>query len=132
MSGFINLHKRISPFFSMGLVTASPRHSLNKIIDKLNLNNYFIQIISGEDAIKNKPHPAPYILMMEKLNSKPQNTIIIEDSLTGLQSAIGSNAHVIAKTGSVPTSKLADFNYIINHLDEITIDFLEDILKNKK
>ena len=66
------------------------------------------------------------------INTNPKNTIIIEDSLTGLQSATASNAHVIAKTGSVPRKKLEKFNYIINHLDEITVDFLEDVLKNTK
>ena len=93
---------------------------------------FFDQILSGEAAKKNKPHPAPYLLMMNMLDTLPQNTIIIEDSLTGINSAIASGAHVIAKTGSVPTKKLNHVSNIINHLDEITIEFLEQILKSTK
>ena len=132
MDGFKNMHKRISPYFSMGLVTASPRRSLNKIIKKLNLNNYFKHIISGEDANNNKPHPDPYVLMMDMLNIIQKNTIIIEDSLTGLSSATSSGAHVIAKSGSVPINKLSHVHHIINHLDEITIELLEEILQSTK
>ena len=76
-----------------------------------------------------------FVLGLQKIifvKDAPWAPIIIEDSLTGLQSATASNAHVIAKTGSVPRKKLEKFNYIINHLDEITVDFLEDVLKNTK
>ena len=132
MDGFKSMHKRISPYFFMGLVTASPRHSLNKIILNLNLKKYFKNIISGEDANKNKPYPDPYIFMMKALNVTPNNTIIIEDSLTGLRSAISSGAHVIAKTGSTPIEKLSHIHHIIDHLDEITVNFLEEILQKTK
>jgi len=130
MDGFKMLHKRISPFFLMGLVTASPIQMLNKINKTIKLNMFFDQLLSGEKAKKNKPHPAPYILMMNVLNIIPQNTIIIEDSLTGINSALSSGAHVVAKTGSVPTKKLQHINNIIDHLDEITVEFLEDILQS--
>ncbi len=132
MNGFKSMHKRISPHFFLGLVTASPRHSLNKIILNLNLKKYFKNIVSGEEANKNKPYPDPYLLMMKTLDITPNNTIIIEDSLTGLSSAISSGAYVIAKTGSTPIEKLSHIHHIIDHLDEITVNFLEEILQATK
>ena len=131
MSGFKKLYNRISPHFLMGLVTASPRHSLNKIIKQLELSKYFSHILSGEETNYNKPFPDPYLEMMRLLKVFPKNTIILEDSLTGLQSALSSGAKVIAKTGSVPRNKLFNAHYIIDHLDEITITLLEDILHKK-
>ena len=132
MDGFKALHKRISPHFLMGLVTASPIPMLNKINKKIKLSMFFDQILSGERTKQNKPHPAPYLCMMDRLNILPQNTIIIEDSLTGINSALSSGAHVIAKTGSVPTKKLQHISNIINHLNEITVELLEDILESTK
>ena len=49
-----------------------------------------------------------------------ENTVIIEDSLNGVQSGLASGAFVIAKTGSVPDSQLSIAHRIISHLDEIT------------
>ena len=86
--GFKSLIKRISTKYITGLVTASPIKSLNFIRNKINLDNYFKYILSGEETEKNKPHPHPYTEMMLRIGVKPQNTIIIEDSILGLRSAL--------------------------------------------
>ena len=48
-----------------------------------------------------KPHPEPYLYAMNLFNMKAQHTIIIEDSVHGINAGLSSNAKVIAKTGSV-------------------------------
>ena len=66
--------------------------------------------------------------MMRRINIKPQDTIIIEDSILGLRSALASGAHVIAHMGSVPRNKLKIAHRIVKHLDEITLEFIELLL----
>ena len=129
MSGFKKLHKRISSSYLMGLVTAAPERSLNWIVKKNSLDKYFNHMLSGETAKKNKPHPDPYLAMMKTLEIDPLNAVIIEDSVDGIQSGLSSGAHVIAKRGSVPNEKIKNAHLIIDHLDEISIELLEDILQ---
>ena len=69
--------------------------------------------------------------MMKKLNVLPINSVIIEDSLHGLQAGLASGAHVIAKTGSVPNKDLSIAHLIVTHLDKITNDVLEEILQER-
>ena len=69
---------------------------------------------------------------MEKLGVKPENVVIIEDSLHGIRAALASGAAVIAKTGSVPESDLSIAHQIITHLDEITQNMIEDLLRENK
>ena len=126
--GFKDLIARVSKNYITGLVTASPIHSLDWIRKKIGLDNYFQFIISGEESEKNKPHPHPYLEMMSRIDVRPENTVIIEDSILGLRSAVASNSHVIALKGSAPTKNLAIAHKIIAHLDEITMKFLEDLL----
>ena len=126
--GFKDLIARLSKNYITGLVTASPIHLLGWIREKIGLDNYFQHIISGEETEKNKPHPHPYIEMMSRINVKPENTVIIEDSMQGLRSAVASGGHVIARKGSVPLENLIIAHKIVDHLDEITISFLEDLL----
>ena len=128
VSGFKDLIARVSNNFITGLVTASPIHSLDWIRERIGLDNYFQYIISGEEAEKNKPHPHPYLEMMRRIDVKPKNTIIIEDSIMGLRSAIASGSHVIALKGSVSSENLTIAHRIIDHLDQVTIIFLEDLL----
>ena len=128
MPGFKGLINRISNNFITGLVTASPLHTLNWIREKIKLDNYFEHIISGEEASNNKPHPAPYLEMMSRIGVNPINTVIIEDSILGLRSALASGAHIVAKSGSVPQNNLDIAHRIVYHLDEITLEFIEDLL----
>ena len=126
--GFKDLISRVSKNYITGLVTASPIHFLDWIREKIGLDNYFQYIISGEEAEKNKPHPHPYLEMISRINVRPENTIIIEDSIMGLRSAVASGCHVIARKGSVPTENLEIAHKIVGHLDEITIKLLEELL----
>ena len=132
MPGFHRLHKMVKQHYHIGLVTASPRHNLDWLRTLIELDDLFEHIISGDDTDKNKPHPEPYLAMMSRLGVEPENTVIIEDSLHGVQSGLASGAFVIAKTGSVPDSQLYIAHRIISHLDEITHNMIEELLQDKK
>ena len=131
MPGFYKLYSRVKKQYNTGLVTASPRHNIDFVCGLVDLDNIFEHIISGEETLRNKPHPEPYFAMMKKLNVLPMNSVIIEDSLHGLQAGLASGAHVIAKTGSVPNKDLSIAHLIVTHLDKITNDVLEEILQER-
>ena len=132
MPGFHSLHKMVKQHYHIGLVTASPGHNLDWLRTLIELDYLFAHIISGDDTDKNKPHPEPYLAMMTQLGVEPENTVIIEDSLHGVQSGLASGAFVIAKTGSVPDSQLTIAHRIISHLNEITHFMIEELLQDKK
>ena len=131
MPGFYKLYSRVKKQYNTGLVTASPRHNIDFVCGLVDLDNIFEHIISGDETLRNKPHPEPYFAMMKKLNVLPINSVIIEDSLHGLQAGLASGAHVIAKTGSVPNKDLSIAHLIVTHLDKITNDVLEEILQER-
>ena len=132
MPGFHRLHEMVRQHYHIGLVTASPRHNLDWLRTLIELDDLFEHIISGDDTDKNKPHPEPYLAMMSRLGVEPGNTVIIEDSLHGVQSGLASGAFVIAKTGSVPDPQLTIAHRIISHLNEITHFMIEELLQDKK
>ena len=131
MPGFYKLYSRVKKQYNTGLVTASPRHNIDFVCGLVDLDNIFEHIISGDETLRNKPHPEPYFAMMKKLNVLPINSVIIEDSLHGLQAGLASGAHVIAKTGSVPNKDLSIAHLIVTHLDKITNDVLEELLQER-
>ena len=131
MPGFHNLHRRVTDNYKTGLVTASPRHNLDWLHGLIRLYDLFQHIISGDETVRNKPHPDPYLAMIALLNVKPKNAVIIEDSFHGLRSALSAGCHVIAKRGSVPEEKLAIAHRIVNNLNEITLELIEELLQEK-
>lgn len=128
MPGFKTFHRWVSKKYHTGLVTASPKSSLNFICKKIGLQNYFSHMISGEETNKNKPFPDPYIEMMSRIDVQPVHTIIIEDSISGIKSGLAAGAHVIAKTGSIPKERLHEAHRVINNYNEITPSLLEELL----
>ena len=131
MPGFHSLFKRIEKNYRMGQVTASPRHNIDWLCGLIGLDDIFKYIISGDETTRNKPHPEPYLAMMKKLNVLPTNSVIIEDSLHGLQAGLSSGAHVIAKTGSVPDQDLSIAHRIVVHLNEITNNMIDELLQER-
>ena len=129
MPGFHALLGRVKQNHKTGLVTASPRHTIDWLCELIHLNRIFKYIITGSESARNKPYPEPYLDMMKLLNVSSKNVVIIEDSLFGLQAALSAGAHVIAKTGSVPDKDLIIAHRIVSHLDEISEEFIVELLQ---
>lgn len=58
-----------------------------KMMEKCILNDYFDIILAKEDVEKRKPDPEVHLKILEKLNVKREETLIIEDSLIGVEAA---------------------------------------------
>lgn len=81
--------------YQQAVVTSSERVTTQFLMDLVQIKSHFEQIITREDTAQNKPSPMPYQFAMEKLGTKPDQVIIFEDSLVGLEAAKASGAHVI-------------------------------------
>ena len=58
--------------------------------------NYYMEYVQGNECTAfNKPSPSPYLFAMSKMGIIPQETLIVEDSDTGIESATKSGANVL-------------------------------------
>ncbi len=91
--GFLATHS-----FAIGVVSASPIDRVNLVLPRLLNGDKINKIISLDENpnFKHKPSPDGYNEMMRQLGSKPENTIILEDSNLGIESAKKSGAYTIA------------------------------------
>lgn len=83
--------------YQLAIASSSPKKEILQMCKECRLTMYFDQLVSGHEFKKSKPDPTIYLETMKRLNSKPQETIIIEDSNYGIQAAYATGAHVIAK-----------------------------------
>ena len=99
----------------VGLVTNTTRLTYEKIRTYINIDDYFSFVLTVNESRKPKPSPVPYIQAMDSLSLDVKETLIIEDSKTGLQSAIKSKAKVIGITTSLTDSQIKniDSNIIV-------------------
>ena len=129
MSGFKSLIKRLNGQYSIGLVTATPEYMFQWIDERLNLSGIFEHIVYGGMTEKGKPNPHPYLLGMRQFDMNAQNTMIIEDSVHGIQAGLSANARVVALTGSVDIEDMPPAHRIINSLNEIDVNFINSLFK---
>ncbi len=78
---------------SLGLKIALGSASKNAlpILEKTNILQYFDVIVDGNHTTKSKPHPQVFLMGSEKLAVKPEEAIVFEDSLAGIQAANTGN-----------------------------------------
>lgn len=67
--------------YKLGVVTSRLRNSTEIGLNKFHLMQYFEAIVSADDTSKHKPDPEPVLIALEKLNSKPEEAVMIGDSM---------------------------------------------------
>jgi len=93
--GAENLVKQaIEAEIPIALVTASSRHLVNLVNAQIDLS-IFDSIITGDDVLNPKPAPDAYVQAIEELKVDKLNAIAIEDSNSGVRSALGAGLHVL-------------------------------------
>tara|TARA_B110000438_G_C15485243_1_gene509039 strand:+ start:42 stop:458 length:417 start_codon:yes stop_codon:yes gene_type:complete len=94
----------------VALVTNTTRLTYEKIKSCINIGDYFSLVITVTEAIEPKPSSSPYLQAMDSLSLSLDETLIIEDSKTGLLSAVRSNATVLGLTTSLTKSAIKDID----------------------
>ena len=82
------------------LVTNAPKLNAYFMLEALQLKESFDIIILGEEQIAAKPDPTPYKVALEKLGIDAQQAIAIEDSPSGMRSAVDAG---IGTVGMIST-----------------------------
>lgn len=86
----------------LALVTSSWRARVEHVLRQHALTAVFDSIICRDDVRRGKPAPDPYRLAAAHLGRQSDECLVFEDSVSGVQSAIGSGALCIG-IGDDPT-----------------------------
>jgi len=89
---FINLRNK---GYKLACCSNSIRRSVLVMLSKIGLIEYMDLILSNEDVKNAKPHPEIYWKAMSMMDVLPEQTLIVEDSPTGLLAANRSRANIL-------------------------------------
>jgi HAD superfamily hydrolase (TIGR01509 family) len=87
------------------LVSASPRSLVDAVLANFEVNP-FVRSISSNDVKVSKPDPEGYLLAATSGGHDISNSLVLEDSLTGVTAAKASGAWVLAVPHLVPIEKI--------------------------
>ncbi|MEE9453924.1 MAG: HAD family phosphatase [Paracoccaceae bacterium] len=80
----------LSKHARMAIVTTSKRVDFELIHKNRDLVQFFDFVLMREDYSHSKPHPEPYLMGLKRLGATREDTLIVEDSLRGLKSAVAA------------------------------------------
>lgn len=99
----------------LALVTGTSRHELQRILPE-ELRNFFKVIVTGDDVVKGKPDPEPYLLGLKKLGISSKEAVVIENAPFGIASAKAAGIYCVAIATSLPHEFLKEADVIFDSI----------------
>ncbi|GAA1386641.1 HAD family phosphatase [Catellatospora chokoriensis] len=94
------LHEVRAAGLPTALVTSTSRRAVEVALDELGRHN-FDAVVCGDEVAFTKPHPDPYLRAAKLLDVEPADCLVIEDSPTGVASALAAGTRVIGVPNAV-------------------------------
>jgi len=99
------------------------------ILDKVVLKDKFQAIVDGTDVSKAKPDPEVFLIGAEKVGVAPENCVVFEDSVAGIQAANIAN---MISIGIGDPKVLHEADHVFKDFTEIRETFINQLLVTTK
>ena len=107
------------------IILGSASKNARPILEKVQILNYFDDIVDGNDVSNAKPDPEVFIVGAKKANQANENSIVFEDSVAGIEAA---NKAKMTSIGIGEASILNEAKFNFNNFEEISEDFLTELI----
>ncbi len=127
--GTANFIQKAASRCGMAIVSGARRSEIKQALKHAHLLRYFAVIVSAEDVVNGKPDPEGLHLACGKLNEwlfkhtrgftsiQPEECLVIEDSIEGIEMAHKAGMKCVAVTNSYPVEKLNQADLVIKSFD---------------
>jgi beta-phosphoglucomutase len=91
----------------VGIVTGAQRDDVLAVLDGSPTGELVSFLIAEEDVSNGKPHPEGFLSAAATLNRLPSDVLVFEDSVPGVQAALGAGMYCIAVCAAEPGPELS-------------------------
>lgn len=110
---------------SVKVALGSASKNARRILERVELGDYFDTIVDGHVVSKAKPDPEVFALSASLLNIAPENAVVFEDAQAGIEAA--RRAGMIA-IGVGNPQVLDEAHYVISDFTAFSLDKLHELL----
>ena len=107
------------------IALGSASKNARPILEKTGIINYFDAIVDGNDVTNAKPDPEVFLQAAKLLNVTPENAIVFEDSVAGVQAA---NIAKMISIGIGEEDILHEAQYIFKDFTFMDVSFVESLI----
>ncbi|MEM8836318.1 MAG: HAD family phosphatase [Planctomycetota bacterium] len=109
---------------NVAVCTAARRNEAEAAMRGLGLTDVLHALVTADDTRDSKPDPAPYRLACARLDANPSECVALEDSPTGLTSALAARLRTVALLHTTPIDQLPGAHAHVRSIDLIDADAL--------
>ncbi|MEO6813636.1 MAG: HAD family phosphatase [Ginsengibacter sp.] len=119
VSGLIGLLKIFYEHnIPMAIATSGIQPNIDFMFDHIPIKKYFKAVVNSSHIKKGKPNPEIYMKTASILGIAPQNCLVFEDAVVGINAAKAAGTKVIAITTTQPKEELSDADMIIEDYEK--------------
>jgi HAD superfamily hydrolase (TIGR01509 family) len=108
---------------SMAVASASRKDFIEKVVTVLGVKDYFSALVSSDEVEHGKPAPDIFLRAAELIGAAPEDCVVIEDGLAGMQAAKAANMKCVALLTHVPAEE-SPSEIKVNSFYELSVDEL--------
>ncbi len=109
--------------------TSAPRKNVEFYFKKTGLGKQFDGNICADDITKGKPDPEVFLKAAALLKEKPENCVVIEDALHGIEAAKRGGMKAVAVASTNPKEELMHADLVVHDLSELNVKKLRELWK---
>ena len=106
----------------MGLASMNNRQVIDHLLSTLDVAKFFSVVTTVDEVSKSKPDPEIFLKTAQKLGSKPEGCVVLEDSIFGVKAA---------KAGKMGCIAVAQGAYTAAELGKANPDLIVDSLQER-
>ena len=109
------------------IALGSASKNARPILEKVNILHFFDAIVDGNDVTNAKPDPEVFLRAAELLGASPEDSIVFEDSVAGVQAA---NIAGMLSIGIGDKTILGGADHVFADFTQIDTNFLETLVND--
>jgi HAD superfamily hydrolase (TIGR01509 family) len=124
IEGVVETLAELSKYVRMAIVTTAKRVDFEIIHKKRQIRQFMDFVLVREDYKLAKPHPEPYLMGLKRFGAAKEETLVVEDSSRGLNSAVAAGIDCVIIFNEF--TKVHDFSQASHRIE--TLIELKDII----
>ena len=132
--GAVQAVRRVAARWPVALASSANRVVIDTVLVVAGLSEEFTASVSSEEVPRGKPEPDVYLEAARRLGKPPAACAAVEDSASGIRSAIAAGMQVVAvpnRDYPPPGDILASAQVVLDSLPELTVDLLGQLGEGK-
>lgn len=111
----------------MAIGSAAIMYNIDFVLDELDIRHYFDILVSADNVTDSKPNPETWLQCAEKIGVSPDECLVFEDSIKGVESALNAGMDCVVITTMHAKEQFGAYTNIVSFIDDYNSPVLDQL-----